>query len=116
MKGWVILLIKVYVRVQIFGLLHADDTLLICNDTRIMNILIKEIEIESAKYNMKLNQSKCNFTAVNYSGTPNVDFENGTKLKQVEQTINLGAIIDQKGNAALEVNNRIKKAMTTVSY
>ena len=36
-------------------------------------------------------------------------------MKQVEQTIYLGGIIDQKGNAALEINNRIKKAMTTVT-
>ena len=59
-----------------------------------MNILLKEIEIESAKYNMKLNQGKCNFIAVNVRSPPNVHFSDGTKLKQVEQTVYLGGVID----------------------
>ncbi len=73
-------------------LLYADDTLLLANDTRVMNILIKEIEIESTKYNMKLNKKKCNFIAINCS-KPNVHFSDGTKLSQVEQAVYLGGIL-----------------------
>ena len=43
------------------SILYADETLLVTKNARTMNILIKEIEIESEKYNMKLNKSKCNY-------------------------------------------------------
>ena len=62
--------------------MFADDTLLITRHARAMNILIKEIEIESAKYNMSLNKNKCELIASN-PYTPNVHFMDGQKLKQV---------------------------------
>jgi len=41
-------------------LIYADDTMLIGNRARELNILLAEIETECAKYNLKLNYGKCN--------------------------------------------------------
>ena len=52
-----------------YDILYADDTLLITKNARKINILIKEIEIESNKYNMKLNKGKCNYIPVSAMNT-----------------------------------------------
>ena len=45
-------------------ILYADDTLLFGVTTQVINKYLKEIEIESKYYNMKLNYEKCvNLTA-----------------------------------------------------
>ncbi len=53
-----------------------------------MNILLAEIETESAYYNVKLNKGKCNVIAMN--GNYNVRFADGTPVKRVEDAIYLG--------------------------
>ena len=92
------------------NLLFADDTLLITRNTRAMNILIKEIETESAKYNMNLNKHKCEFIASgNY--TPNVYFTSGQKLKQVADAKYLGGNISNTSDASKEISKRIGLAV-----
>ena len=41
-------------------MLYADDTLLIGAKSITLNILLRQIELESGRYNLKLNRSKCN--------------------------------------------------------
>ena len=45
-------------------ILYADDTLLVLKKTRETNIRLKEIQIESFYYNMKLNKDKCEAIAI----------------------------------------------------
>ena len=103
-----------YSGTNFYDLLYADDTMLICKNTRVMNLFIKAIEIESAKYNMSLNKNKCNFIALNFRTPPNVHFQDGTKLTQVNEAVYLGGIMTAKGDAHTEVNARIQKALVTV--
>ena len=69
-------------------LLYADDTLLVLKNTRAMNILLAEIEKESAYYNLRLNKGKCNVISMN--GNYNVRISDGTLLEQVEDAVYLG--------------------------
>ena len=46
-------------------ILYADDALLVMKNIRDANILLKDIEIESSYYNMKLNKRKCEVIAMN---------------------------------------------------
>ena len=58
-------------------LLYADDTMLIGSRARELNILLKAIENECKKCNLKLNYGKCNYIAMNSS--PNTHFRDGKK-------------------------------------
>ena len=46
-------------------LIYADDTMLIGQRAREINILLAAIEKESEKYNLRLNFGKCNYVAMN---------------------------------------------------
>ena len=63
---------------------YADDTLLIFKKTRCMNIMLQEIDTESAYYNMKFNEGQCNIITMN--GNFNVNFTDGTGLENVDST------------------------------
>ena len=58
--------------------LYADDTLVVGNRAREVNIILAAIERESAKYNLKLNKRKC--VVVNMNCNANVHFEDGTPV------------------------------------
>ena len=59
-------------------ILYADDTLLVLHDPDAMNELIKQIEIESSYYGLRLNKSKCNNLDLN--GNNELKFQDGTNL------------------------------------
>ena len=90
-------------------LLYADDTLLVLKNTRAMNILLAEIETESAYYNMKLNKGKCNVIAMN--GNYNVRFADGTPVKRVEDAIYLGGKLSKDAKSQIEITSRIPATM-----
>ena len=50
--------------IECMEVLYADDTLLICKDTKTANLFLKLIEPESAYHGLNLNKSKCNFIRV----------------------------------------------------
>ena len=45
-------------------LLYADDTMLVGNRAKELNIMLAAIEDESVKYNLRLNYGKCNHIAM----------------------------------------------------
>ena len=91
-----------------FEILYADDTLIFGNRAREINILLHQLEEESAIYNLHLNKSKCVYLGMN--GTANIHFKDGTKISRVEDTPYLGGILDCKGGRNREINSRISKA------
>ena len=93
-------------------LLYADDTLLIGNRSRELNILLAEIETESGKYNMKLNYGKCNHIAM--YGKADIHFSDPkNKVKEVEKATYLGGTLTSNASRNAELNSRISKALTT---
>ena len=72
-------------------LMYVDDTLIIGTRAREINIILKEVEKECAKYNLKLNYGKCNYIAMN--GRAHIHFKNGDKLKEVEEAVYLGGVL-----------------------
>ena len=92
-------------------LMYADDTMIVGNRAREMNILLKEIERECAKYNLKLNYKKCNYIAMN--GKADIHFGDGTKLEEVQSAVYLGGTLTKDGGRAEEIQNRFSKALLT---
>ena len=45
--------------IDFMEILYADDTLLIGDNAKILNLLIAAIEKHSERYGMKLNKNKC---------------------------------------------------------
>ena len=93
-------------------LLYADDTLLIGNRARELNMLLHAIEEESAKYNMSLNRGKCEY--VGMFGGAKIKFKNGTPVKRVVAAGYLGSRITQHADRNMEAVARLSKALNTV--
>jgi len=70
-------------------ILYADDTMLMGKRAREINIILAEIETESAKYGLKLNKSKCFYIGMN--GKANIHFKDNTPIKQVHEVTYLEA-------------------------
>ena len=94
-------------------ILYADDTMIMGKRAREINIILHEIERESAKYNMKLNKGKCEHIDMNCKA--DIKFENGTKVKETLKAKYLGGTITKKAERIIEINNRLGIAMATVN-
>ena len=88
-----------------FEVLYADDTLIFGNRAREINILLHQLEHESALYNLHLNKSKCVYLGMN--GKANVHFKDGTQIEKVGDTPDLGGIIEDKGGTAKEITGLV---------
>lgn len=73
---------------NMWELLYADDTLLVGTRAREINIMLDAIVRHSAYYNMRLNQSKCEYIAMN--GKADIHFADGKKLTEVQKATYLG--------------------------
>ena len=62
-------------------ILYAGDTLLICSNAKTTNMYLKQMIIESDKYNMKLNNDKCE--SLVFNAASKVKFPDGTDMKCV---------------------------------
>ena len=78
---------------------------------REINLLLKQIEIESENYNLKLNHSKCFYVGMN--GKADIHFKDGTKIKKVDEVTYLGGKITSDASRSTEINSRISKALGT---
>lgn len=92
--------------------LYADDTVCISESVPAMNRLLKQIEIESAKYGMRLNKGKC--VALGYGTEGNIHLSGGEHIAQEEEVKYLGCQLDGTGDSAKEVMKRISKTMITM--
>ena len=103
---------RAYQSGDLADLAFADDTLLIMKNTRCMNRLLHEIELESFYYNMRLNKAKCEVIEMNQRF--NVKFWDGTLMDKAEAVTYLGGKITQKANSIVEVSSRISATMGTL--
>ena len=78
--------------------------------------MLKQLEIESTRYNMKLNQGKCFFVQMNMcknNRQPDVKFANGRKMNSAEKVTYLGGTITKTAYPLEEIKNRIGIAVGT---
>ena len=78
---------------------------------REINIILRQIEIESEKYNLKLNKSKCYYVGMN--GKANIHFKDGTKIEKADQVTYLGGTITATASREAEISSRMTKALAT---
>jgi len=95
----------------IWELLYADDTMIMGNRAREINILLKQIEIESEKYNLKLNHDKCFYIGMN--GKANIHFKDGKKIAKADKYEYLGGTITPNASRNAEISSRMSKALGT---
>ena len=95
----------------VWELLYADDTIIIGNRAREINILLKQIEIESDKYNLKLNHDKCFYVGMN--GKAHIDFKDGKKIAKADKSEHLGGTITPNASRNVEMSSRMSKALGT---
>ena len=81
-------------------------------DTRAINKQIAQIEIQGLKYGLKLNKAKCE--VLTSADNPNINFQDGKKIKIKDTVTYLGCDINKNGDIKREVSKRISNAMTTL--
>ena len=72
--------------------LYADDTLLFGTHTQTINKLLRQVQVESAKYNLALNFEKCINLTINRKQS-SVKFMNGAQVPRKTQATYLGATL-----------------------
>ena len=92
-------------------LLYADDTMVMGSRAREINIILKAIEIESEKYNLRLNKGKCFYVGMN--GTANIHFKDGKKGSKADTVTYLGGTITSDSSRNAEISSRMSKALAT---
>ena len=93
-------------------ILYADDTLLVPKNDKDATLLLNEIEKESEYYNMKLNEDKCEYIAMN--GTANIKFQNGTLMNSTDKATYLRGILTKDSNPRVEVRARMSATIPIV--
>ena len=86
------------------SILYADDTICASQNANSLTRMLHEIEIESGKYGLKLNQKKCELLKQNSSAA--VYFRNGRQVKGVTDAAYLGCSVSDDANATKEINRR----------
>ena len=89
--------------------MYADDTVCISTDTRSMNLMIAEIEVQGRKYGLKLNKNKCE--TMSTASNVNVHFQDGSQVKRTNQVTYLGCEINQNSDYRKELSKRISATM-----
>ena len=60
--------------------MYADDTILVSESTKAMNLFIRQIEIQGREYGLTLNRKKCELLTT--EDKPDIRFEDKEKLKR----------------------------------
>ena len=92
---------------------YADDTIIVSQDNRGLNELLKLTEMISAQYGLRLDKDKCFAIAMNNDG--NIHFHDGTPLdKKYETTYKEKSTLEEKTNRDIYERDRgVKKVLTT---
>ena len=93
-------------------ILYADDTLLIGDNTRVLNLLVAAIEKHSSRYGMKLNKDKCLY--INMNTKAKIKFGDKKEMKNAEEATYLGSAMSRKHLTRKEIEARISSALGTV--
>ena len=89
--------------------LYADDTLLFGTHTHTINKLLRQIQLESARYIMKLNFEKCINLTINRKQS-SIKFMDGSAVPRKTQAKYLGATLTDAIDNHQEVVRRIGEA------
>ena len=84
--------------------MFADDTIIYSYDDKTLSKLVKEIEIESAKYGLKLNYSKCEHICIN--GNDKIKYASGRQVPKANEAKYLGCMINDRGDPDKEVKKK----------
>eukprot|EP00974_Lingulodinium_polyedra_P085848 8313877-Lingulodinium_polyedra.AAC.1 len=92
-------------------ILYADDTIVISETKKSVEIMLRDIEEEAKYYGLKLNKKKC----VGFSMNKNRDikFGDGSNLPKEENTVYLGSNVNWRAEASKEVSRRISDCIVT---
>jgi len=85
--------------------------MIVGNRAREINILLKQIDIESEKYNLKLNHDKCFYIGMN--GKANIHVKDGKKIAKADKYEYLGGTITQNASRNAENSSTMSKALGT---
>lgn len=100
--------------IEFAEVLYADDTLLFGTHTQNINILLKQIQVESTYYNMRLNLDKCINITSNQKKT-SVKFQDGKMVPREAKAKYLGTILSDDNDNHAELNNRIADCSATAN-
>ena len=93
-------------------ILFADDTLIFGNYTHHINLLLKEIQLESKYYNMELNLDKCVNLTLNQKQS-SVKYLDGTPVPRKKSAFYLGTLLTDTVDNHREIMNRIADCTRT---
>ena len=77
-----------------------------------MNKFVKNIELEGARYGMKLNKSKCE--VITTHNTADLHFGDNAPIRKTKKTTYLGCEIGIKTTTREEINKRFSNTMITM--
>jgi len=97
--------------IDFMEILYADDTLLIGDNAKILNLLIAAIEKHSERYGMKLNKNKCVHISMNCKAK--IKFSDGKEMKSADEATYLGSNMSKKHITRREIEARISSALNT---
>ena len=92
--------------------LYADDTICVSTDTRALNKLLADIEMEGQKYGLRLNKDKC--VNLNMNMDEQQSFKNGEKLVKAEEAVYLGNTLSSRANVTAEIDRQIQQVNITL--
>ena len=92
--------------------MYADDTILVSESTKTMNLFIRQIEIKGREYGLTLNRKKCELLTT--EDKPDIHFEDKEQIKKKDEVKYLGISLNQSGNTRKELSQRIANASRTL--
>ena len=93
-------------------ILYADDTICISEDEQAMSRLLAAIEVEGAKYGLKLNKKKCEYLYFGQAGR--VFFSDGSPVPKRAEVKYLGCNMNNRADPEREIIKRKKDCMITL--
>ena len=76
--------------------MYADDTILVSESTKAMNLFIRQNEIKGREYGLNLNKKKCELLTTEIN--PNIHFEDNIKVPRKDEVKYLGIQLNQEGD------------------
>ena len=92
---------------------YADDTLILASTAEAAELMLRKIQTESAKYNVRLNRRKCVLLGMN--SIHNVYYADGEAMPVTSKAPYLGTRMDARGNPHVDVSTRIANASIVLS-
>ena len=93
-------------------LYYADDTLTMASTAAAAERILQHIELESSKYSMNLNHTKCIHLRLN--DLERITYINGTEVPMEQETIYLGGTTFSNGGYKKDISHRISNTWHTV--